>query len=49
MGCWRVILMPQEQLLPAKALSWLDKAAALWSRVDDTAIRPVRERIFEPA
>ncbi len=44
----RVLLMPQEQLLPAKALTLGDKALALVSRLN-AALRPVRERIFEPA
>jgi hypothetical protein len=44
----RVLLMPQEQLLPAKALTWTERALAFCARVH-AALRPVRERIFEPA
>jgi hypothetical protein len=44
----RVLLMPQEQLLPAKALTYTDKAVAMLARIN-AALRPVRERIFEPA
>jgi len=44
----RVLLMPQEQLLPAKALTYADKAMAMLARLN-AALRPVRERIFEPA
>jgi len=44
----RVQLLPQEQLLPAKALTYTERAMAMLARVN-AALRPVRERIFEPA
>jgi hypothetical protein len=44
----RVQLLPQEQLLPAKALTFSEKAMQ-WAAKVNAALRPVRERIFEPA
>jgi hypothetical protein len=44
----RVLLMPQEQLLPARAMSFTERAAAALTRVNEV-LRPVRERIFAPA
>ncbi len=44
----RVLLMPQEQLLPAKAYTLGERTLAFFARVNE-ALRPVRERIFEPA
>ena len=44
----RVQLMPQQQLLPAKALTFSEKTVAWFNKVN-AALRPVRERIFEPA
>ena len=44
----RVILMPQEQLLPARALTAGERALGLFARAYE-ALKPVRERIFEPA
>jgi hypothetical protein len=44
----RVQLLPQEQLLPAKALTYTERAMAVLARIN-AVLRPVRERIFEPA
>ena len=44
----RVQLLPQEQLLPAKALTYTEHALAMFAKIN-SALRPLRERIFEPA
>jgi hypothetical protein len=44
----RVLLMPAERLLPAKACTFSERALAFCARVS-AALKPVREAIFEPA
>ncbi|MBK7857650.1 MAG: hypothetical protein IPJ65_03270 [Archangiaceae bacterium] len=44
----RVQLLPQEQLLPARALTFSERTLAVLSRIN-AVLRPVTERIFEPA
>lgn len=44
----RVLLMPAEKLLPAKAYTLGERALAFCARVN-AALKPVREAIFEPA
>lgn len=44
----RVQLLPCEQLLPAKALTYTERATAMLARVN-AALRPLTDRIFEPA
>lgn len=44
----RVLLMPKEQLLPAKACTLAERVVAVLARLN-AALRPVTERIFEPA
>jgi hypothetical protein len=44
----RVLLLPQEQLLPAKALTHTERAKGFLGRLNE-ALRPVRDRIFAPA
>lgn len=45
----RVRFVPQHQLMPARQLTWMENALAVWTRVDALMIRPIRDRMFVPA